>query len=71
MVTIFLIIFQAQFEDKESGKVVTAHLEEVLPFSTKNKDGHFLQVLMDPKPPKVVVSEISLLKSYFKSNLRY
>ena len=56
---IFFFKFQAQFEDKESGKVVKAHLE-VLPFSTRNKDGHFLQVLMKQKPPKVVVS----VKSY-------
>ena len=49
---------QAQFEDKESGKVVNAHLDDVQPFSTKQEVGHFLQVLLDEKPPKVVVSEI-------------
>ena len=50
-------LFQAQFEDKESGKVVVTHLKEVLPFSTKNRDGHLVQVLTGQKPPSLVVSE--------------
>ena len=56
---------QAVFVDKESGKIVKARLDKLLPFKTKEGGGHAIQVLLDQERPRVEVH----LKSVKKANL--